>query len=101
MASARDFAAACAPPPFSCTDAPKHLQNGTDKGRFEVSYVGSKHIDGTCEAMMWWEVGGRARVVRMGCTHEVGQGCNMRGKHGVMEAQEGKQAWELKFHAMR
>lgn len=49
MAPARDFAAASAPPPFSCTDTPMHLQNDTDKERFEVSYVESKHIDGTCE----------------------------------------------------
>ena len=49
MVSARDFAAASAPPPFPCTDTPMHLQNDTDKGVAEVSYVESEHIDDTCE----------------------------------------------------
>ena len=49
MASARDCAAASAPPPFPCTDTPMHLQNDTDKGVAEVSYGESEHIDDTCE----------------------------------------------------
>ena len=63
MASARDFAAACAPPPFSCTNTPMHLQNDTDNDtdneRREVSYMESKHIHGTCE----W-CGGRLEDMR-------------------------------------
>ena len=50
-----------APPQFSCTNTPMHLQNDTVNERREVSSMESKHIHGTCE----WR-GGRLEDMRAG-----------------------------------